>query len=439
MNERNAITYVAMSTMVVAFIFLGYVVERENFGILFLCYATAFIGSLILTYRGSVRLTRLIYFAILCRSIFLFSIPSLSDDYFRFLWDGHLINHGFSPFLALPSELINNTEFASNNIMKFLYQNMNSQHYYSVYPTIMQAIFGAGTYLFPDSILNPIMFYHSIILLSEVFTLYFLRKTLLRFKLPENNILLYALNPLVIVELMGNLHFEAVMICFLSAGIYFLVYQKKWIASIFLSLSVAVKLTSMLAFPALLKKFSIRENLFMFALSGMILVGLFSPLLSQDFFKHFVTSIGLYFHSFEFNGSVYKVFRWLGFIITGHNLIFIWAVAGPLLFLFLYRKIYQTTERDDGSTILAALMVLTLYYFLASAVHPWYLSTLIFLNVFFRFRYMLLWSLLIPLSYFTYRQIPYQENILLSWLEYLPVIMLFLAEFKYRFFKPANM
>jgi hypothetical protein len=44
--------------------------------------------------------------ALLFRLLLLFAVPALSDDFYRFLWDGRLSLEGINPFLYTPRQLI---------------------------------------------------------------------------------------------------------------------------------------------------------------------------------------------------------------------------------------------------------------------------------------------------------------------------------------------
>ncbi|MEO0876545.1 MAG: hypothetical protein AAFY48_18235 [Bacteroidota bacterium] len=85
---------------------------------------------------------------------------------------------------------------------------------------------------------------------------------LLRYwSLPEERVLWYALNPLIIVEVVGNLHFEGAMIFFLLLGLWALLRWKgsdnKWwlaISAVAMAMAVSSKLLPLLFFPFLIRR-----------------------------------------------------------------------------------------------------------------------------------------------------------------------------------------
>ena len=70
------------------------------------------------------------------------------------------------------------------------------------------------------------------------------------------------------------------------------------------------------------------------------------------------------------------------------------------------------------------IVLLSVYLFLSTTVHPWYLCTLIFLNVFTSYSYIIVWSYLAILSYSAYVNPEVKEQPLFLILEYVPILLL---------------
>jgi alpha-1,6-mannosyltransferase len=87
-------------------------------------------------------------------------------------------------------------------------------------------------------------------------------------------------------------------------------------------------------------------------------------------------------------------------------------------------------SRKSKNFFIGALGVLTLYFAMATTIHPWYASTLVAVSIFTKFRYPIVWSYLIFLSYATYQTSLYQENLWLVALEYLVVLSVIIYEIK---------
>jgi alpha-1,6-mannosyltransferase len=150
----------------------------------------------------------------------------------------------------------------------------------------------------------------------------------------------------------------------------------------------------------------------------------------MDFILHVFSSIQLYVQTFEFNASIYYVVRWIGYQFTGYNII---ASAGITLSLLTLVGILVMAYLQKGSSTQAflttALWSITLYFVLATTVHPWYITTLVMLCTF-TSRYPILWSGLIVSSYSAYAQSPYTENLYLVGLEYVLLLGFLVYECK---------
>ncbi len=69
------------------------------------------------------------------------------------------------------------------------------------------------------------------------------------------------------------------------------------------------------------------------------------------------------------------------------------------------------------------LLSLTVYFGLATIVHPWYVTGLVALGVFTRWIYPLAWSGVVVLSYAAYSHVPYREDLRWVFAEYLVVLL----------------
>ena len=56
--------------------------------------------------------------AILSRLIFIVATPNLSQDFYRFIWDGELIKNGINPYLYTPDQIMEQGEIAFTGINK---------------------------------------------------------------------------------------------------------------------------------------------------------------------------------------------------------------------------------------------------------------------------------------------------------------------------------
>jgi len=399
----------------------GYALHRENFLQLASVYIILFAGYIFLV-RRSEEVSGKIFLiaAIVFRLSFLFSFPTLSDDYFRFVWDGTMLNLGVNPYTVVPSTFISHLHETQRNLWQ-LYQGMNSQHYFTVYPPVLQYIFGLAGWVFPESILGAVLLSRAVIITADIASIILMRKLLNYFQLPKENVWWYALNPLVIIELTGNLHFEAVMIFFLLLAIYLLVMKKNWLSAIAIGLAVSTKLIPLLFLPFIIRRMKLMSIIYFF-ITALICTLLFLPFLDKSLITNLGSSIDLYFQKFEFNASIFYIIRWIGFQSAGYDII---NQAGPLLALtvFLIVIVFALKERNltTGHLFLMMQLSLLIYFLFATTVHPWYLVSLVMLSVFTGFRFPIIWSLFVILSYSAYVMIPAQENFWFIAFEYAAV------------------
>lgn len=443
-NRERSIFWTLAVLSLPAYFMLLYGIERTAWPWVLGCFAWlfgVFWGQIWITNKGSRKTlgapipTRdLFLLGIAIRLFASFALPELSDDYFRFVWDGRLWNHGINPFGSLPAAYMQDPVSASQlGLTQELFTGLNSPEYYTIYPPVLQFIFWLATALFPQSIYGSVLVMKAFILLAEAFSLWLILKLLTRFSLPKWWLAFYALNPLVIVELTGNLHFEALMISFLLGSIWFLARKTTrgwWISVLLFALAVATKLIPLIFLPLLIKRLGWWKAIGYGAVVMGITMLLFLPILDPETVANLSQSIDLYFHRFEFNASLYYVVRWIGYEVYNRNIILTvgsWfalaALIGILLFALLERK--PSIQKFPAGM----MWTLGIYFLFATIVHPWYAVMLVAGCSLSRWRWPLVFATLVPLSYYTYRDTRYEENLYFTAIIYLATLGFMAWEF----------
>lgn len=419
MNFKQKYSYLFfVVATVVAYVYLGYFIPRENFIALFGLYTLSFLSFVHLYKNDSITEKNLFTLGILFRVIFLFGIPFWSQDFYRFIWDGNLVVNGLNPYLNTPNQIIGSTTI--NNAQELLTKmgTLSASHY-SNYPPINQLFFAISSFVGNNSIFVTAFVLKLIILFSDIGIYHFGKKILTLLNQNPKKIFLYFLNPLIIIELTGNLHFEGVMLCCFAVGLYLFLKEKWMLAAVFVALSIATKLLPLLLLPFFYQKLGFKKSVYFYTIVLLLSIGTFIPFLSPELISNYTDTIGLWFTNFEFNASIYYVVREIGFYIKGYNIIGIVGKISPIItiLIILFFSLFKTNKKSSD-LVTHALIALSLYFFISTTVHPWYIVNLVFLTVFTRYKFPIVWSFLVVLSYFAYSQIPFKENYVILILEY---------------------
>ncbi|WP_394801748.1 mannosyltransferase [Tenacibaculum aquimarinum] len=437
LNKNKGTLLIILSTFL--YFFFAYFLERTQFNTLFITWFFLFGCFYLLMKTEQLSFKYLAGIAIIFRLIFLFATPNLSQDFYRFIWDGRMLFNGFNPYLYLPETFIQQRNFPIPEAQELYYGmgELNGSHYTN-YPPLNQLSFFIAALFAGKSIFWSAVVLRLQIIIADIGILYFGSKLLKNLNLNPKKIFWYMLNPFVIIELTGNLHFEPVMLFFLIWSLYKL-QQQKWIfAGILLACSVTVKLIPLLFLPLFFQWF-VKENKIkgiqkLFGFYAIVITTsllLFLPFYSLELIENYMNSVGLWFKNFEFNASIYYIFREIGYLFRGYNEIAFIGKALPILtILFLIYLSLFRRNNSFKSIITALLFGLSFYYFTTTTMHPWYLATLILLSVFTKYRFPIVWSLAVILSYQAYANIPWKENLWFVAIEYSVVYGFLIWELK---------
>ena len=431
-RNHKVVSLLILISILLYFLFAYDLVRTDYFKLLGLYSALFFIFyKLMQASKQNIKLLTWIAFA--SRAIFILAIPNLSQDFYRFIWDGRMILEGFNPYLYTPELFITNGEFPVSQAQE-LYNGMGtlSANHFTNYPPLNQFCFFVGSLFSSKSILGSVMVLRFIIIAADFGTLYFGKKLLQKLNIPIHNIFWYVLNPFIIIELTGNLHFEGVMIFFFVWSLYLLhAGIWKW-AAVVLACSVSIKLIPLIFLPLLFQKLEWKKSILFYCIVGITTLLFFLPFYSSEFINNYSQTVSLWFQNFEFNASLYYLSREIGYRFRGWNEIAIIGKIIPIVVvLFVLFMTFFRKNKTTSQLITTMLLVLSFYFFTSTTVHPWYIATLLILSVFTKYKFPLVWSFVIILSYLSYLQIGKagtSENLWIIGLEYLVVYSVFIWE-----------
>lgn len=354
---------------------------RPRAGIL-LCLWLAAHAAYLLAARGAMRggarrpaaLGLVLGIGLLARIIVIPAAPTLSEDVYRYLWDGRLVVSGVNPFAHAP------TDPALAPFQDALLRRMNHPDLPTIYPPTAQVLFATAAAVHPDPLPWKLL-----LLGLEGLTLVALASLLRRRGLPAERLLLYYWNPLVIVESFGSGHLDLAIGVFLVAALALEEAGRRSLAGALFGLSVGVKYVSGILAPYWIRRRSFR----LLFVSALVLAVLFAPFAGAG--ASLWTSLSVYTRRWEYNGFLYPVLIRAG--LTGES-------ARLLLGVALAAAVLAVTARARSASgaALASLMALAL---LAPTLYPWYLVPIAALLPLHPDAGLLVLTGLVPLSYAT--------------------------------------
>lgn len=442
-NEQNikgnqgTLPYLSPLLWALPLLLFPYFYKREDFPVLIGFFCLSGLGMfLFLKGKNSESKFRIgIVAGILVRVLLLFSPVFLSEDLFRFLWDGAVSLEGLSPFSTLPGEIVFS---GAPPWSKELLGKMNSPGYYSVYPLVLQILFLVPTLGMKAFASVPFgIFLWKVIVF--VFELFFLLLSN-HYKKENFHFLKYWLHPLVLWEGVGNGHPEPILVFFVFASVY-LWEKKRPILSLLAYLSgILVKLVPILLLPYLFFLWIRKQKLrfvvlgfllgFLVFLSGIFYLWKFYPETSL-LQKQWKEGIGVYFHLFEYHGGIYYLtkipMKYTWYPYSAALLLSFFAILGILIFSFV--RSGKRKYPDPISEFSAVWIgIFGIYYALSSTIHPWYFLPLVAFSVFSGHIWPLVASFVWILSYSTYEALPYTDKAWVLWVEFVSVFAAYFWE-----------
>ncbi|MFA5984150.1 MAG: glycosyltransferase 87 family protein [Methylococcaceae bacterium] len=313
-----------------------------------------------------------------CLRLFWFgSLPPLDDDFYRYLWDGAVLAHGFSPYrfapeqvlqqsLSLPAGLQTLAIAGSHTLNLINFPNLTS-----IYPGVAQLIFALAYTLVPWSLEGL----RVLLLFADCSTLLIVIALLQQLGYSSKWAALYWCNPLVILAGVGAGHIDALLPPLVLGAFLAMHRQRPKIAAFLLALAVGIKIWPILLAPLLFRQGLPQWRRYLPALSVLLLVSCLAllPLLSAAFNK--TSGLNAYASAWHINNAP---FAWLTSslsYLTGLDK----DAAGKLLRpvmggMAAFIALALAWRPADGlPNVLTRAMVITAsIFYLSPAQFPWY-------------------------------------------------------------------
>ena len=358
--------------------------QAEAFVALLGVASLAYVGALRLVgrlagYRSAAQADRralagCLLLAVVWRLVLLGAAPLVSDDAYRYVWDGRVQQHGLNPLETAPAD----PALARLHTELTRRIDPTSAVLPSIYPPLAQRFFLGVT-----SVHESVLAMAAAVLVCDLLIIGTIWRWLAVTRRSPWWVLAYAWHPLVALEGAGGAHIDIAGALLLVGAAYALSRRRSLLAAVGFAGAFAVKFVPVVLLPLLWKRVRPVDA----AVGALLVVLLYLPFLDSSQLP--VGSLGTYLAQWRFNGPL---FRWLS-PWTGTAPVVAFAVAAGLAVAVHARR---TRDRDDPaawSWPLAATICLL------PAIYPWYLVWLIpFLGPFLIWP-VVVWTLASMLTY----------------------------------------
>ncbi len=339
--------------------------------------------------------------------------PMGSDDVYRYLWDGRVQSAGINPYRYAPNDsslaflhtnhlpsLVNHAD------LKTLYFPLSEWSFYLAYTLSGESIWG----------------FQFLIFISEVLTIAGLWLLMRQLSSSPWRVLLYAANPLIILQFSLDAHVDVLGFPFLVFGLLFYFRRRLFLSFVLFGLSLLIKPTALVLLPILI----LYQRSFLNRTKAAVvpLVVMLVPFIPYSFGVNPFEALMVFSKNWYFNGALFDLL--LPFIPDNQTdrLLCLGILIVVLLSLYLSRK-----PLNDRLTLSVLLLLLC-----SPVVHPWYIGWMIVL-----LPITPLWSgvtlaataSLTSITFVTYQRYgAWKDYPIVLLLEYLPVAILLVFDLR---------
>jgi hypothetical protein len=310
--------------------------------------------------------------ALILRLLLLAVPPSLSDDVFRFRWDGKVQAQGLNPYTEPPAS----TYLAE--LRDPQWEQINYPTIRTIYPPLAQALFTL-TYLVHDGLIA----YQILALLGDLVVIALLLSCLLIWRLPAWLVTIYAWSPLAMVESASSAHYDSWVIAAVMLAVYALLTERPTLSTAALAAGILLKTWPLIFVPLFLRKRPWWHGV------------LLAALVAAAYMPYLGAGLGLLHAWMEFssrwlfNDAAFAILR----TVTGSL-----AMAKGVTVVILL-GLLQLLWRREVDPVRGSYWLLVTTILLTPAIQPWYLLWALPLAAAAMDVAWILLTILVPLAY----------------------------------------
>ncbi len=391
-----------------------------------------------------------IFFGVIFRITLLLTTPALSDDIYRYIWDGKVASHGINPYQYAPDA--DSLSFLQDDE---IFPRINHKEISTIYPPASQIIFMSLYKLHPSVFTFRIAF-----ILFDLLTAGILFLILNSLAINLNRMLIYLWNPLVIVEFSSSGHADIVGIFFMVFALWLLLKNRWYCSTFIIVLSFLSKFFTIMFLPiiAFIKK---ENKLSLFLLFIIFTAAFYLPFARVG--EKLFTGLYAYASKWQFHASFFTVILSTVKALLPERLIVdfmiipygfsqdeatiatrgadlalniskvLIALIFVSIFVYYWKKFREDIEREGNIWIFkSGLILLGTFLLINPTVHPWYLCWLVPFLAITPNRACVLLTGLIGLSYWILidytKSGVWQESNWVKWVEYSPFYLLLIYD-----------
>ena len=284
--------------------------------------------------------------AVVLRLLILAVPPSLSDDLYRFRWDGKVQAAGLNPYAEPPASTY------LEDLRDPLWEEINYPTIRTIYPPLAQLLFTIAY-----RVHGGLIAYQVLALLGDLIVIITLLACLRIWQLPGWLVAIYAWSPLAMIESASSAHFDSWVIAAVLLAVHALLRGRPTLSTVALAAGILLKTWPLVFVPLFLRN---RPRWHWLLLAALV-IGAYLPYVGAGF--GLLHAWMEYTSRWLFNDAAFALLRTL----TG-SLAMAKGLAAMILLGFL-RYLWRT----DVDPVRGSYWLLVATVLLTPAIQPWYL------------------------------------------------------------------